>query len=393
MNIQPTKTILILMSDTGGGHRTIAESLREAVSLLYPERYSVVIEDLFRQGAWPAPLLPEVYLPLITYTPWAWRRAFRWTTGPHSLQVVKRLLAHRLTMALRRLYGRYQPALVVSTHPMMTSAALRTLREEGSLAPFVAVVTDMVDVHPLWFDPEADMIIVPNTEVAACGVEAGVPRAQLRVVPPPINPIGFRDPRSKREIRAEIGLDPQLPAALLVGGAEGMGHLYAIAKAISAARLPLQLVVVAGRNAALRRKLEATAWDIPVRITGFVTNMPVWMRAADLIITKAGPMTIMEALAAGLPILLSGYVPGQEEGNVRFVEQNAVGVLRTTPRAMVEELRAWLAPDNDIMARMQARAHALAHPGAALDIAALLVEQIEQAGNRTTSTPEIAEAV
>src|SRR5574337_231840 len=114
MNIQPTRTILILMSDTGGGHRTIAESLREAVSLLYPEQYTVVIEDLFRQGAWPAPLLPEVYLPLITYTPWAWRRAFRWTTGPHGLQAVKRLLAHRLTMALRRLYGRYRPALVVS---------------------------------------------------------------------------------------------------------------------------------------------------------------------------------------------------------------------------------------------------------------------------------------
>src|SRR3972149_6559244 len=99
---------------------------------------------------------------------------------------------------------------------------------------------------------------------------------------------------------------PVRPVALLVGGGEGMGQLREIAAAISTARLPLQLAVIAGRNAALKKKLDETAWDIPVRVEGFVSNMPMWMRAADLVITKAGPTTIMEALAAGLPILLSG---------------------------------------------------------------------------------------
>jgi 1,2-diacylglycerol 3-beta-galactosyltransferase len=262
MQTNAAKTILILMSDTGGGHRTIAESLREAVRLCYPEQYTVVVEDLFIQSTWLMSLLPEAYSPLIKYAPWAWRRAFRLTTGQSGQQAVKRLLARALAPALRQLYARYQPALVVSAHPLMTSAALQVLRAEGSRAPFAAVVTDIMDVHPLWFDPEADLIIVPNAEAAARGVQLGVPRAKLCVVPPPINPKGFRDPRSKRELRAEFGLDPHLPAALLVGGGEGMGRLYAITKAISEAGLPVQLMVVAGRNATLQCKLEATAWGI-----------------------------------------------------------------------------------------------------------------------------------
>jgi len=203
----------------------------------------------------------------------------------------------------------------------------------------------------------------------------GVPPEKLRVIPLPIRLDAAREARSPRECRAALGLDPDRPMALLVGGGEGMGPLHAIARAISEARLPLQRVAIAGRNAALKKRLAETVWDIPVHVEGFVSNMPTWMRASDLIITKAGPTMIMEALAAGLPILLSGYLPGQEEGNVRFVEQNGVGVLRSTPRAIVEELRAWLTPGHDPLAQMQTRAHLLACPPAALDIAELLVAQ------------------
>jgi 1,2-diacylglycerol 3-beta-galactosyltransferase len=167
-----------------------------------------------------------------------------------------------------------------------------------------------------------------------------------------------------------------LPVVLLVGGGEGMGKLRPIAQAISDAQLPVQLVVIAGRNEKLRRDLEARPWKIPVKVNDFVTNMPEWMRAADVIVTKAGPGTVIEAVATGLPILLSGYVHGQENGNVAFVEQNGLGVLRESPRAIVAQLREWLTPGNSALAEMQARARALAHPHAAQDIAVALDEQI-----------------
>jgi len=88
MQTAARKTILILMSDTGGGHRTVVEAIREAVQLLYPERYTVIVEDLFLRSRWPGPRAPKMYLPLITYAPWAWGRSFHWTTGPHGRRVL-----------------------------------------------------------------------------------------------------------------------------------------------------------------------------------------------------------------------------------------------------------------------------------------------------------------
>jgi 1,2-diacylglycerol 3-beta-galactosyltransferase len=146
--------------------------------------------------------------------------------------------------------------------------------------------------------------------------------------------------------------------------------------------LPIQLVVIAGRNRALYKKLCATTWQIPVSVQGFVTNMPEWMRAADALITKAGPGTISEALAYGLPILLSGFLPGQETGNVTFVEQNGVGVLRKNPEHIARTLREWLTPGNDTLTRLARRAQALARPRAALDIAQILDDLLTPRGTR-----------
>jgi 1,2-diacylglycerol 3-beta-galactosyltransferase len=163
-----------------------------------------------------------------------------------------------------------------------------------------------------------------------------------------------------------------MTTVLLVGGGEGMGKLYEIARAISDANLPLQLLVIAGRNKALKEKLEATDWKMPVHVEGFVTNMPDWMRASDVLITKAGPGTIMEGLACGLPILLSGFLPGQETGNVTFVEQSGVGVLRREPEEIARTLQQWLTPGDETITRFSARAREMARPSAALDIAAIL---------------------
>ncbi|MCA9975497.1 MAG: glycosyltransferase, partial [Anaerolineales bacterium] len=98
--------------------------------------------------------------------------------------------------------------------------------------------------------------------------------------------------------------------------------MYDIAREI-AQRVPqAQLIVVAGRNKELKQRLENVAWEIPAHIFGFVHNMPELMGAADILITKGGPGTISEAFIAGLPVIISGYIPGQEAGNVQYVLEN-----------------------------------------------------------------------
>jgi 1,2-diacylglycerol 3-beta-galactosyltransferase len=108
---------------------------------------------------------------------------------------------------------------------------------------------------------------------------------------------------------------------------------------------------------------------VPAKVFGFVHNMPELMRAADVIVTKAGPGTICEALACELPIILSGYVPGQEEGNVDFVLNNDVGLLAHDPIELVDGLRKLVKPGSATMRRQVANAKRLSRPYASFDIA------------------------
>jgi 1,2-diacylglycerol 3-beta-galactosyltransferase len=157
--------------------------------------------------------------------------------------------------------------------------------------------------------------------------------------------------------------------ALLAGGAEGYGHIVEIARCIAGRVSSAQLIIVAGRNKLLRKKLEAVNWEIPTIIFGFVPNMHELMGAADIFITKAGPNSICEAFIAKLPVVLFGYIPCQEEGNVQYVLSHNAGVYVPNSAMIADLFLDWLQPDNSVLTQMACKASSLAHPEAALAIA------------------------
>jgi 1,2-diacylglycerol 3-beta-galactosyltransferase len=152
---------------------------------------------------------------------------------------------------------------------------------------------------------------------------------------------------------------------LIVGGGDGVGPLYETARAIATTVPHAQLIVVAGRNAGLRQKLEDTTWEIPTRIYGFVDNMPELMCASDLLVTKAGPGTLAEAFIAGLPVIISSHIPGQEEDNVRYVLEHQAGAYAADPLEIADIVRKWLQPGDRALEQVVANASALARPDAA----------------------------
>jgi len=173
----------------------------------------------------------------------------------------------------------------------------------------------------------------------------------------------------KPQLRRALGWRNDLAAVLVVGGGEGMGPLYEIAAGIAGCGAPLQLAVVCGRNEKLRLKLNKTQWKIPVHVYGFLTNMPDLMRAADLIVTKAGPSSVIEAMNAGLPIVLSGALPGQEDGNVRYVVENGAGRWAPGSKRVVEAVKELIGGGAEVLAEAAANARRLARPHAAREIA------------------------
>jgi 1,2-diacylglycerol 3-beta-galactosyltransferase len=235
--------------------------------------------------------------------------------------------------------------------------------------PYATVVTDLVRAHPAWFCCDADYCMVPTAAARERALRYGIAPDQVEIVGQPVG-LQFAAGMGERlYLRGVLRLDLERPAVLVVGGGEGMGPVYEIARAIASGVPDAQLIVVTGRNAALKQKLETTVWEIPTRIYGFVTNMPELMGASDVLVTKAGPGTISEAFIAGLPVIISGFVPGQEEGNVDYVLEHKAGTYASDPAEIARLIREWLCPGDDTLKQMAANATALARPEAALVIA------------------------
>ncbi|NLG96681.1 MAG: glycosyltransferase [Chloroflexi bacterium] len=366
--------IVFLFSDTGGGHRSAAQAIIEALELEFPGQTTQEMIDIFRQYA-PPPLqyAPEIYPPL-SRMPRVWGMGYHISDGSRRTQIFYRMIWPYIRWGLQRLVREHPCDLIVSVHQLINAPMIRAIRNAGYTIPFTTVVTDLVSTHAAWYSNNADLIIVPTTAAYRRALNLNIAPEKMTVVGLPVADRFCQPVGDSSAIRARLGWPQDKPVVLLVGGGEGMGPMEPTAKALDAARLPIHLVIVAGRNKKLKERLEKRRWQIPVSIYGFVEEMPDFMRAADILVTKAGPGTICEAFIAGLPLILYSRLPGQEDGNVDYVVDNGAGVWAPRPDAVVSAVRCWLEyPDQ----RQEAANAALqlARPRAAREIARLLAAQ------------------
>ncbi len=146
---------------------------------------------------------------------------------------------------------------------------------------------------------------------------------------------------SKAKLRKKLRIEPNLPTLLIVGG-ERVKNVVETVEALENLEHDFQVVAVAGGNDRLFLDLVKLKPKFPLHVHHFLSNMPEWLRAADVLISKAGGLIISEGLAAGLPILIIHYLPGQEEGNVRYVLSHQAGALPANTGEAVATLDYWL---------------------------------------------------
>lgn len=332
--------IVFYFSDTGGGHRSAAEAIIEAVHLEYNNKVTTEMVDFFKDYA-PLPFnhVGAMY-PYMVKAPRLWQAGFYATDGRARARMITTTTWPLARRAARALVREHPADLIVTVHPFANTFALRALGKDRP--PFINVVTDMVTTHALWYDKRADLILVPTKQAYENAIRFNMPPEKVRVVGLPVADKYCKPPGRKSAMRKKLGWVSDKPIVLLVGGGEGMGPLAKTARAIDASGLDVGLVVVCGRNQRLKATLEAETWENPVFIYGFTHNMPDLMRASDFIVTKAGPGTIAEALNAELPIILYAKLPGQEDGNVTFVEEEGAGVWAPKPQDVVRALTRWI---------------------------------------------------
>jgi len=370
--------LLFLIGDTGGGHRSAAQAVGQALDRACPGRFATVICDPLRGSGAPLRLrwLMGLYAPAIRLTPWLWGILWRGVSSPRQLRWARRTLLSPAYRSVADAVAAHRPAVIVAFHPMTAVPAVRARDRSAPGVLVITVITDLVNAHLWWRDAAVDQVIVPSAPVGRCCaldgmpegryVEIGLPvAAEFSGAPP--------QPDQRRALRRSLGLNEQRFLVVMTGGAEGSGGIYRRAAAILRHLDDVDVAVICGRNFRLQRKLARRARRANGRLTvqGFVGNMADWLRCADVVAGKAGPGTIAEAACCAAPLVLTTCVPGQEEGNIEFVVSAGAGRYAPKPRDLVAEV-AWLRRDPAALAAMRVAAAGLSRPSAAADIAGLL---------------------
>ena len=372
--LYPTPTggaprILILFSDTGGGHRAAARALTEALKLLDTSCEVTVADPLIGRGPAVVRNLAALYSPVIRSSRRAWGALYHSSNTQPTFAAIRAVFGPSVRKVLRDLLKEHDPDVVLSVHPLLNHVAHQAIIKSGRPRALMTVITDLVDFHRGWTFSHADLVIAPTERARRVALRRRVPPDRVKLLGLPVD-LRFRPPApgEKQALRRRFGLDEQRFTVLVMGGAAGVGDLAAQCRELAQERHPWQLVVVCGRNEKLRRRLLESEVATPMLVFGFVDYMPELMRACDLVVTKAGPGAIAEALATGLPLVITGFLPGQETSNVDFVVASRIGAFAPKGEDLLDEVRV-MAEGGPTWREMSRNAEEMSFPYASSDIA------------------------
>jgi UDP-N-acetylglucosamine:LPS N-acetylglucosamine transferase len=357
------KRILYLYSETGGGHRAAATALMAAVDQAGNKKYFQKMVDVFASSSNFLNVFAKMYGPVIKYSPKIWGMLYYWLNSPSKLKNLEIIAEPFIMKNLSQLIKKVKPHIIVSIHPMVNHLTVRAIEKVGKKIPFIIVVMDPVTLHRAWITPGADRIIVATPEARKCAIKYGMSAKKVKVIGLPIHPMFSK----KSKVKKNRG--KKLFTILLMGGGEGTGKMDKIVYQFEKQKIKAKVIVICGKNHKLQNKLEnlANQLSFPLEVHGFTDKVPEIMTEADLIVTKAGPGSIAEAMAMDLPIIINSWLPGQEEGNVEFVVRENVGKVSKDPKKTVKIIKNIMKPAN--YKKIMKNIKRVRRPKAALDIA------------------------
>jgi 1,2-diacylglycerol 3-beta-galactosyltransferase len=350
--IAGSRHVVVIYTDAGGGHRATAEALREI--LCATGGYRVTLVNAYQE------VLPHLDLFArytsrdveATYNDLILRRG---RTGLFCLGFYAgallnvALLGRQGRRAFAALWERTQPDLVVSVLPVINRLISDSLAgyRKGEV-PFSILMTDWAEIgRHVWF-PKGDRYY------AISGTSAGhdqllrkrhpserlFPMSGLLTRPMFLEP----KPADIAAARRALGLDPDLPVVCMLYGGYGSWRMLEMAEALRDAPPRAQVVFLCGRNEDLATAVSAAEFPFPTVVKGFTREVHRYMAVADVFVGKTGPLSVSEALAFGLPLLIDrANVLPQEHAVLKWIKRNGAGEAFSTPRQFAKALTSLLA--------------------------------------------------
>jgi len=345
------KKIHVVFHDGGGGHRNAALALQTVISQQQRDWQVELIQfqdltdrlDILRKLT--GIRIQQQYNILLQNG---------WTLGStyllRILQAAIRLFHTPLVNLLERFWREKSAELLISVIPHFNRQICESWNRVYPGRPFVSIITDLADFPPrFWIEPVKEQYVIAGTEKAAEQARAiGHDEAHVFLTSGMILRPDFyiEDNSDPIALRREMGLREDVPTGIVLFGGHGSKVMFDITEKLDAAGLPLQLILICGRNEELEAKLRARHWKMPVYIVGFTKEVHRLMRAADFLIGKPGPGSIAEAMVRKLPVLIerNAWTLPQERYNAEWVKEKGVGIVLKSFGNVVEGVKRMLDP-------------------------------------------------
>jgi Glycosyltransferase family 28 C-terminal domain/Monogalactosyldiacylglycerol (MGDG) synthase len=346
------KRLDFVFFDAGGGHRSAANALKSIIEQQgRPWEVRLIdLQDILGEldviRKFTGICMEDVYNQLLKKG---------WTLGSPQLLVAMHLLIRVYhggqVRLLKRFWPESSPDLVVSLVPNFNRALFESLHASRPSTPLVTVLTDLADYPPhFWMERQPQYYICGTEKAAGQAESMGHPKERVFRTSGMILRPSFYQPieACRTEERRKLGLDPNLPTGCVLFGGEGSEWMIEITRILAKAGLPLQLILICGKNNKLKQRLEDLRPGFPVSVVGFTSEIPYYMHLSDFFIGKPGPGSISEAIAMGLPVVVerNAWTLPQERYNADWIREKGLGVVLKSFRDIEAGLRELLEPAN-----------------------------------------------
>src|SRR2546430_1395482 len=362
--------ILIISSDTGGGHRSAAAAIVAGIeSFVKGESYAVRVVRAVEESHHLAAKLVALYNWLLRNKQ-HWMKYYYWLINRFRPET--REFFHSRSIAyVRNLFQRWCPHIVVSVHPLTQHIFARVLKELGlaERIPLVTVVTDpYYGFWKGWACDDVRLYLVASDEARRQLIDYGVAPERIKISGMPVHPkFAFADEAAAQAARRALGLDPEKFTVFVNAGWEGGGNIPQIFRELVRGELEVQAIFLAGRNEELRADAESMAKtaSFPIKVIGYSDHVEQLMGAANVMISKLGGLTTFEAFACRLPIIADGITAPmpQEAGAASLLVKRGAGVLLQRASDIVPVVRR-MVEDTAHYSAMRAATIGLAIPNA-----------------------------
>jgi processive 1,2-diacylglycerol beta-glucosyltransferase len=362
--------ILIISSDTGGGHRSAAAAIVAGIeSFVKGESYAIRVVRAVEESAAIAARLVRLYNWLLRNKQ-HWMKYYYWALNLVRPET-REFFHSRSIVYVRGLFERWCPHIVVSVHPLTQHIFARVLKELNlaDRIPLVTVVTDpYYGFWKGWACDDVTLYLVASGEARQQLIDYGIAPERIKISGMPVHPkFDFPGEQAAQAARTALGLDADKFTVFLNAGWEGGGNVPEIFRELVRGELDVQAIFLAGKNEALKTEAESVAAEarFPVKVIGYSDEVEQLMRAANVMISKLGGLTTFEALNCRVPIIadVTTRPMPQEASTVNLVVKGGAAVLLQRASDIVPVVRRMI-DDSKHYAALRAATITIALPNA-----------------------------